>query len=166
MEKISHFKKTRIRTLLTFLFIMVCGYANSAIVSTGFNIGKYDNKIVHLIPITSNYKEFSCIYFWDSSIGQYYTYNSSIYINGKRYQHDRGGSIIQGSTTPYYYSTSYLKEGANIIENSDKSEQEYLIYKGIYSNSTCNPSLYGHFYLLCMGKQGKNHHKCLNNLLR
>lgn len=133
--------KTRTRILLTCLFIMACGNAYSTIVSSGFYIGIYDNKRVHVIPINSasNYKEFSCVFFWDSSASKYYTYNSSIYINGKKYQHDRGGSVIQGHITPYYYSTSYLKEGVNVIENSNKSEQEYLIYKGIYNmaDPTC-----------------------------
>ena len=104
---------------MTCLFIMACGNAYSTIVSSGFYIGIYDNKSVHVIPINSasNYKEFSCVFFWDSSASKYYTYNSSIYINGKKYQHDRGGSEIQGHTTPYYYSTSYLKEGVNVIKN-------------------------------------------------
>lgn len=116
------FNKARIRILLACLFIMVCGNAYSTIVSSGFNIGIYDNKIVRVIPITS------------ASDNDVFRCNKTpIYINGEQHKHD------SYSTSYYRYSMSYLKEGVNVIEDLYKSEQEYLIYKGIYNmaDPTC-----------------------------
>lgn len=104
------FKGTRFRILLACLFIMACGNAYSTIVSSGYNIGIYDNKIVRVIPINlaAYYDVFDC-------------HKTPIYINGEQHKHN------SYSGSYYEYRMSYLKEGVNVIEDLYKNEQEYLI---------------------------------------
>lgn len=147
MEKISYFKKTRIRLLLTSLFIMVCGNTYSQIVVGVFTnsfyaecsyLCNYKEDTVNVIQYFSDETEFECYHFKDRYTGLYDTSNSYIYINGIGTSYDSGG----GKNEYYRYSVSHLKEGANIIENKDKSRLEYLIYKGVIytkyrTNDTC-----------------------------